>query len=257
MSAIPDVPILKDLTSFKWPNGIRAALSITFDDARLTQADNGFAILDSHGIHATFYVTPSAVEKRLDAWKSAVKKGHEIGNHTITHPCGGSAEWSRHNALEDYTLERMIGEIDGATEQIKSMLGVTPTTFAYPCGQTWVGRGRGHRSYIPEIASRFLVGRGGHGHVIPGYVDMALLPTLGSDRMSFETFRSEMTRAAAEGNWITTTGHEIAADASKDSLTTFTTVLNEICKYAKDPANGIWVDTAENIGKYVIAQRVK
>ena len=257
MPAIPDVPILKDLSSFKWPHGKRAALAITFDDARLTQPDNGFEILDRHGIHATFYVTPSAVEKRLEAWKGAVKKGHEIGNHTITHPCSGTGAWSRHNALEDYTLERITAEIDGATAQLQSMLGVSPTTFAYPCGQTWIGRGRAHRSYIPLIAERFIVARCGGGQAIPGYVDMALVPSISSDRPTFEHFRNEIARAVAEGNWMTLTGHEIAADASKDGLTTFTTVLDEICKYAKDPANGLWVDTIENIGKYVIEQRLK
>jgi peptidoglycan/xylan/chitin deacetylase (PgdA/CDA1 family) len=250
-----DVPPLADLASFRWPAGKRAALSLTFDDARLTQADNGFEILDKHGVLATFYVVPNNVEKRLDAWKRAVARGHEIGNHTVTHPCGGSAAWSRHNALEDYTLERITREIDGATEKLKQLLGVTPKTFAYPCGQTWVGRGKNHRSYVPLIAERFTPGRGGSGQVIPGYADLALAPHVGSDRMTFEHFRSEIERAADEGHWLILVGHEIAADASKDSLTTFTTVLTEICKFATDPKNQIWIDTVEKIAAYVHEQR--
>ena len=257
MPTLPLVPPLRELSSFKWPQGKRAALSVSFDDARLTQPDNGFEILDRHGVRASFYVTPSAVEKRLDAWKRAVATGHEIGNHTITHPCSGVASWSRNNALEDYTMERITAEIDGATDSLKKMLGVTPTTFAYPCGQWWVGRGRTHQSYVPLIAERFLAARGGGGHAVPGYADLALVPSLGSDRMTIETFRAEIAKAAEQGNWLVLTGHEISSDPTKDPLTTLTSVLDEVCKYAKDPANQIWVDTVETIGKYVIEQRTR
>jgi peptidoglycan/xylan/chitin deacetylase (PgdA/CDA1 family) len=252
-----DLPPLADLKSFRWPEGKRAALSLSFDDARLTQPDIGFEILDRHGIRATFYVVPKGVEKRLDAWKQAVARGHEIGNHTITHPCSGVAAWSRQNALEDYTYDRITKEIDGATEQLNALLGVTPKTFAYPCGQSWVGRGATYQSYVPLIAERFVIGRGGGGHVVPGFVDLAQAPSLGSDRMTFEQFRAEIGKALDEGTWVILTGHEIAADASRDNLTTYTTVLEEICQFAKEPRHGIWVDTIEAVGTYIREQRLK
>src|SRR4051812_28311736 len=96
--------------SFSWPQGKKAALSLTFDDARLSQADFGFDILDAHGVKATFYVLFDGLENRLDAWKAAVANGHEIGNHTVTHPCGCNFLFSKHNPIEDYTLERMQEE---------------------------------------------------------------------------------------------------------------------------------------------------
>src|ERR1043165_2628361 len=74
------------VTRFTWPDGKRAALSITFDDARTSQVDSGTALLDKYGIKATFFVVPPTVEERLDGWKKAVANGHEIGNHTINHP---------------------------------------------------------------------------------------------------------------------------------------------------------------------------
>lgn len=257
VTPLPTLPPLADFASFRWPEGKRAALSITFDDARLTQPDNGFEILDRHGIPATFYVVPRAVEKRHDAWKRAVAAGHEIGNHTITHPCSGVAAWSRDNALEDYTLDRIRQEIDGADEQLHALLGVTPKTFAYPCGQSWVGRGASHHSYVPMIAERFLIGRGGGGHAVPGFVDLAQAPSLGSDRMTLEQFHAEMERATKEGTWVMLTGHEIAADVSRDPLTTSTALLEAICTYAKDPAHGIWVNTVEVVGTYIRERRVK
>src|SRR6185503_15300925 len=73
-----------------WPDGARAALSLSFDDARTSQVDVGLALLDSLGAKVTFYLVPSAVESRLEGWKRAAAAGHEIANHSLTHPCSGN-----------------------------------------------------------------------------------------------------------------------------------------------------------------------
>src|SRR5689334_4883037 len=99
---------------FQWPDGKRAAVSLSFDDARLSQIDRGMEILDRHQVKATFYVSCGAVEQRLQGWKKAVAQGHEIGNHTLTHPCSGNFAFSRHNALEQYSLQRIEADILGA-----------------------------------------------------------------------------------------------------------------------------------------------
>lgn len=31
--------------------------------------------------------------------------------------------------------------------------------------------------------------------------------------------------------------------------------LEQLLKYAKDPANGVWLDTVENVAKYIRTQR--
>jgi peptidoglycan/xylan/chitin deacetylase (PgdA/CDA1 family) len=90
--------------SFAWPESKQAALSLSFDDARMSQVDSGTSLLDQFGIKATFFVVPSDVEERIDGWRQAVTNGHEIGNHTLTHPCTGNFSWSRKNALENYNL---------------------------------------------------------------------------------------------------------------------------------------------------------
>src|SRR5688572_3056494 len=71
----------------KWPDGKRVAVSLSFDDGRLSQIDKGTALLDKYNVKATFYVMPSSVKERLEGWKKAAANGHEIGNHSLTHPC--------------------------------------------------------------------------------------------------------------------------------------------------------------------------
>ena len=144
-----------------WPGAAHAALSLTFDDARSTQINVGIPILNEYGFRGTFFVSFHATEERLVEWKAAAVSGHEIGNHTMTHPCSGCYDFVRErgNALEDYDLEKMAVDIDDASAWIEDRFGSRPTSFAYPCGQTFVGRGTMTRSYVPLIAERFLAGR--------------------------------------------------------------------------------------------------
>jgi peptidoglycan/xylan/chitin deacetylase (PgdA/CDA1 family) len=175
-------------SSFQWPNGKRCAVSLSFDDARLSQPDKGFALLHSFGVRATFFVSFGSLEQRLDQWKLAIEQGHEIGNHSLTHPCSGNFPWGRANALENYTLERMEKEMTDANERIKSLLGVTPRTFAYPCGQKFVGRGEQTRSYVPVVAKHFKVGRGFRDEVPndPVWFDPAQACGVDLDNMPFK-----------------------------------------------------------------------
>src|SRR5690242_15835794 len=108
--------------SFQWPHDKRAAVSLSFDDARFSQIDLGVPLFDSFGVKGTFYVTISAMEKRLDAWRRAISTGHEIGNHTVTHPCSGNFKWSQGKALENFTLEQMEKELIDANAQIEKLV---------------------------------------------------------------------------------------------------------------------------------------
>ena len=137
---------------FEWPEGRKAALSITFDDTRASQLDTGLPILDAHGVKATFYVSLKAASQRRDDWRRLPETGHELGNHTLNHPCSVNFGFSRTNVLESYTLERMEEDLTGANTAIEEQFGVRPATFAYPCGQKYVGRGEGVRSYVPLVA---------------------------------------------------------------------------------------------------------
>src|SRR5687767_1523959 len=109
---------------FVWPDGKKAALSLTWDDARLSQPDVGTALLDRYGVKATFFVVPSAVQRKLEAWKRTAAGGHEIANHSVNHPCSGNFAWARKYALEEYTLERMREELRDANRRIRDLLGV-------------------------------------------------------------------------------------------------------------------------------------
>lgn len=241
-------------TDFQWPEGKKMGLSLTFDDARLSQADTGIALLDKYGVKATFYLSPDNMMKRLEAWKKAVRHGHDIGNHSLHHPCTGNFAWSKDNALENYTLERMSGELDSASILIKKMLGIQPVSFAYPCGQTFVGRGNKTRSYVPLISMKFETGRGwlSEGPNDPAFCDMSQLTGMELDGKSFEQALSLIEEAKSKGLWLIFAGHEMNKGGSQTSLLS---TIEAICKYASDPANGIWIDNMHTIAAYVKGKR--
>jgi len=241
-------------SDFKWPQGKRVAVSLSFDDARLSQVDTGLPLFDAHGIKATFYVSPKNVEKRLDGWKRAVEHGHEIGSHAFSHACTGNYHLASAVMLEDFNLAGMARDLDESNAAIKRMLGVVPATFAYPCGQKFVGRGLEARSYIPLVAERYLAGRGylDEAPNDPKLFDLAQSMGIGADDLSAAEMLALVERAAKRGGWLILAGHEIG---KKGYQITDVAALEALFRYAKDPANGVWLDTVEAVARYVKKSR--
>ncbi len=237
-----------------WPEGVQAAVSLSFDDARYSQVDIGTAVLDRHGVKATFYLVPSRAAERLDGWKAAVAAGHEMGNHSINHPCTGNFVWIGDNALEAYTMDRMRAELAEANRQIEGMLGVTPVSFAYPCGMTFIGRGASTQSYVPLIDELFLTGRGwlDEGPNDPLFADMAQLLGQEMDGKEFSQIKALIDFAKANNSWLVLAGHEIGTGGNQ---TTRITMLEELMAYAADPANGVWLAPVGEVARYIESRR--
>jgi peptidoglycan/xylan/chitin deacetylase (PgdA/CDA1 family) len=249
------VAALPSTAHFAWPEGKRAAVSLSFDDARESQLDVGMPLLNAYGVKATFYVSIAPAQKRAAEWQAVLEAGHEIGNHSMRHACTGNYPGWAGRALEDYTLGQMAAELDQANTEIEKMFHVRPVTFAYPCGQKYVGRGKDVKSYVPLVAERFLAGRGwrDEGANDPGFCDPAQLMTMELDGLTFEQLKVLVDQAIQKGQWLVLCGHEIGPGGRQmvriDTLRAF-------CGYARDPRNGLWVDTVARIADYVVKQRV-
>ncbi len=67
-------------------NGNKIAL--TFDDGPHPRyTPEILDILEEYGVHATFFVVGENVHHYPDVAREVARRGHEIGNHTYTHPC--------------------------------------------------------------------------------------------------------------------------------------------------------------------------
>ena len=239
---------------FPWPNGARAAVSLTFDDARPSQLDVALPILERYSIRATFYVSIPSLLARAADWRAAYAAGHEIGNHTLTHPCSGNFQFSRHNPLEEYTLDRMAAEMDEASEAIRRVVGSVPTTFAYPCGQKFVGRGDAVQSTVPLAARRFLAARGWNdeGPNDPFYCDLAQLYARELDGRTVHDADALLAHALREGGWLVLGGHDVGGDGPQ---TVRSETLEYLCSCGANEARGIWMDTVDAVARFVLNTR--
>lgn len=246
--------LASDEEQFLWPEGKRFAISLTFDDARTSQIDYGIPLLDTHKIKATFYINPGGLNKRIEGWRAAVLNGHEIGNHSMSHPCTGNYAFSRQNALENYTLDQMAVELERANEFIQKILNLKPRTFAYPCGQSFVGYGNSTQSYVPLVADRFVTGRKWLNEAAndPLFCDMTQLLARECDQKTFDDLLVLIEQARAEGRWLILAGHEMAEAGPQ---TTYLNTLEQLCLYANDEKNELWIDTVSTIADYILSHR--
>ena len=118
----PPGPELKTTVSAVHVDGPYIAL--TFDDGpnqKLTP--RLLDLLAEHHIHVTFFVVGENAAEHPEILQRAVREGHEIGNHTWSHP--NLAKMSDENARS---------QIKRTEEAITSAIGSRPTLFRPPYG---------------------------------------------------------------------------------------------------------------------------
>jgi peptidoglycan-N-acetylglucosamine deacetylase len=141
------------------------AVVLTYDDAIDIDIDNVLPALDSLGFKGTFYIigSSSVIANRMSAWRKAASEGHELGNHSMFHPCDGSKPgrgWiSPENDLSKYTVPRAVAEIRQTNVLLNAIDGKTRRTFAYPCGDMTI-----HDTlFYSQLGNDFVAARGVRG----------------------------------------------------------------------------------------------
>jgi peptidoglycan-N-acetylglucosamine deacetylase len=144
----------------------------------------------------------------------------------------------------------MRDELRQANARVAALLGVRPRTFAYPCGQTFVGRGRDTRSYVPLVAEMFLAGRGWMAEAPqdPRSGDLAQVMGVEMDEKDFEQVLPLLDQARETGGWLVLGGHEIGEGGRQ---TTRVALLRRLVPYVLDPANSLWVAPVGTVATYV------
>jgi len=142
-----------------WKNK-KAAVVLTYDDAINQHLDNAIPVLDSLGLKATFYITgySASIRERMNEWKKIAGNGHELGNHTLYHPCVGGAgrEWVKADYdLSRYTVQRLVDETRMNNVFLQALDGKNKRTFAFTCGDMKVG----DSLFIGQLKNDFVAAR--------------------------------------------------------------------------------------------------
>lgn len=115
-----------------WPN---SGICFTFDDAYRSTMANAPEIFERFGVRATFYAVTDLVGLTSkwdgpkaqpladwDALRDAQKRGHEIGNHSVSHP-----------HFKKLSAQAQILEISSAHARLLKE-GITCESFCLPYG---------------------------------------------------------------------------------------------------------------------------
>ena len=123
----------------QWPNGARAAVVLTYDDALESQLDHAVPVLDGAGFKGTFFISGVKLAD-VPRWRAAAAEGHELANHTIFHPCAAASYSTDHRyTSEAYTPVSMLKEIEQQNVLLTALDGKPTHGFATPCGQSMAG----------------------------------------------------------------------------------------------------------------------
>jgi peptidoglycan/xylan/chitin deacetylase (PgdA/CDA1 family) len=68
------------------PDVAEPLLCLTFDDGPGPQTPAILDVLGEHGARGTFFVLGESIEGREEILARTIAEGHEIGNHTFSHP---------------------------------------------------------------------------------------------------------------------------------------------------------------------------
>ena len=144
---------------FKWPDGKKAAVVFTYDDGLDCHLDVAVPQLDEFGFKGTFFCPgqSTSLYNRMDEWRKIAKNGHEIGNHTLFHPCDGKkGDWVKPEYdLNNYSPEQIVNELRTANTLLKAIDGNENRTFGYTCSDYIAGG----VDFTPDVKKLFVAAR--------------------------------------------------------------------------------------------------
>jgi len=98
-------------------------IALTFDDGPGPHTAHLLDILDQYGTKATFFLIGSKVSSQANVVRNIQARGHQLGNHSWSHP-----------ELPKLPVDQIAGEIDRTNDAIKQATGVTPAILRPPYG---------------------------------------------------------------------------------------------------------------------------
>ena len=242
-------------TNQNW-NGKNCAVVITYDDAIDQHLDNAIPVLDSLGLKATFYVTAfsQSMQARLNDWKKLATKGHELGNHTLYHPCigGPGRTWLKPEYdMRNYTVQRVEDEIRMTNLFLQALDGKTTRTFAFTCGDMKIG----DSSFINAMKNDFVAARAVRNqmHKIQE-IDLLNVDCYMVNGESGTQMIDWVRKAVETNSLLVILFHGVGGG---NALNVSIPAHREFLQYLKKNEKDIWIAPMLNVAEYIKASQKK
>jgi len=225
-------------------NNHRAAVSLTFDDARPVHLDVAIPELDKRHLRATFFVIVSKLI-RLDEWRKAQAEGHEIGNHSVSH---------EHAAELTKAGEEL--QVEDAKKFLDSNFKSEIITFAYPYMEVSPGIKFWVKRY--DFAARGLPGDGNLLYVTanadPDWYNLPSQPVF--TKYDKTVYESWFQKATSLGAWTTLQFHGIGEPSTGFEPIPTETFISILDYLKQEESKGLWVATFGEVAGYLRAQKI-
>jgi peptidoglycan/xylan/chitin deacetylase (PgdA/CDA1 family) len=223
-----------------WSGFHTAAITYTFDDNLSHQLSIAIPIFNNYGFTATLYTVTSSSWVWPPDWtglQNAAAQGHEIGNHTVSHP----GNWC------SLTSAQQESQYASSQSTINSYIpGNQCLTVAYPycCAK-----------YESMTATYFIAGRTCSGAIVPAtpsnfYQISSFI--LGSSGINTTAgIIAKHNQAASSGGWAVYLIHAVDGSEGGGYSPISSTILDESLQYLDANRETFWVNTFLNVVKYI------
>ena len=232
-------------------HGKKCAVVLTYDDGLNIDLTNVIPALDSVGLKGTFYISDyfNGLHAQINKWRSAAAEGHELGNHTIWHPCDGSLPGRSFVQpdydLSNYSVKRMDNEILAMNNILKAIDGKSNRTFAYPCGDMKIH----DTTYLNPIKNEFIAARCVNAEMSPiDKVSLYNVDCYAMNGQSADEMIALVKKAMATHTLLVFLFHGVGGEHSLNvSLEAHSGLLH----YLKQHQNEIWIALMIDVAGYI------
>ena len=239
--------------NFIWPNSQKAVVSLAYDDGLPSHYEYVAPLLNRFNLKASFYPIGTEVMKNPTEWGKLAENGHELGNHSLFHPCRRPNINPAYH-LANYNIQRWSDEMQTANFILKSIDGKNERTFAIPCAQSLIGPEDFQISIKPLFQKLCVAARSyADGKIIVAQdLQFYPLPSFAADleMKTFDRILSEIEKAKQMSGWVIFTFHgfnkeehrmifdrqeheKLIAYLFENKKLIWTSPIIEVCRYLK------------------------
>lgn len=225
---------------FSWPEGKKAAVCMSYDDGIDSHLNFAIPELEEAGFRGTFYILgKNMTPNRVEGFRAAAARGHELGSHSLFHPCATEYDWvPEEYRTEDYTLLRIFDEIQVTNQLLYAIDGKTERTYAYPCHIKEVGG----INYVDTLSRKGLFPGARNGFseeaVSTSNLNLFDIPSLSvTDELAFEKVVAHIEASVENGSLAVFCFHGIGGDY----IVTSSAYHQKIISYLKAHEETLWV----------------
>lgn len=227
MAACSEKAVQCDASIAPYRDGKQCAISFTYDDGMLCHYTDVAPELEKRGFRGTFWIIGNNMGKdepgypwmTWDQVADMAKRGHEMSNHTWTHP-----------SLPSLTTEEVKQELAHCDSVLESVTGKKPITMAYP-----------YNAMSPEVVALCEEGRVGTRTYQVGHGQAESHTTLDS----MNVWLDDLLKTGEWGVTMThgtTYGWDMWEDPS---------VLYQFFDVVKAKEDSVWVGTFAEVAAYI------